>query len=296
MEETAKQYTFEDSLKSIETENFLDRIFYRPIGYRIALLLAKTPVTPNTITIISIFIGVFAGVLLSPQNIWINIAGFALLVIANILDCVDGQLARLTGIKSPIGRILDGLAGNLWFISIYIAIALRLSADFGAAVAWTAATLSGLSNLIQSNIVDYYKTAHLYFISSAKGNEFETVSSIKAKHSAMPRGINKALYVLYVYYSTIQMFITPQLQKLLARLTAEYGKDLPQDIRNSLRANSSRIMPILNIITFNGRSIALLISVLTQIFWIYLAFEIVVLNIVLVIAIRRYEQSCKVFQ
>ena len=139
MEETAKQYTFEDSLKSIETENLLDRIFYRPIGYRIALLLAKTPVTPNTITIISIFIGVFAGVLLSPQNIWINIAGFALLVIANILDCVDGQLARLTGIKSPIGRILDGLAGNLWFISIYIAIALRLSADFGAAVAWTAA-------------------------------------------------------------------------------------------------------------------------------------------------------------
>ena len=39
MEETAKQYTFEDSLKSIETENLLDRIFYRPIGYRIALLL-----------------------------------------------------------------------------------------------------------------------------------------------------------------------------------------------------------------------------------------------------------------
>ena len=112
----------------------------------------------------------------------------------------------------------------------------------------------------------------------------------------MPRGINKAMYVLYVYYSTIQMFITPQLQKLLARLTAEYGKDIPQNIRNSLRANSSRIMPILNLITFNGRSIALLISVLTQIFWIYLAFEIIVLNIVLVIAIRRYEQSCKMFQ
>ena len=89
MEETAKQYTFEDSLKSIETENLLDRIFYRPIGYRIALLLTKTGVTPNTITIISIFIGVFAGILFFPQNIWINIAGFALLVIANILDCVD---------------------------------------------------------------------------------------------------------------------------------------------------------------------------------------------------------------
>jgi len=173
---------------------------------------------------------------------------------------------------------------------------LRLRGVLGPPVAWTAATLSGLSNLIQSNIVDYYKTAHLYFISPKKGSEFETVSSIKAKHNAMPRGLNKALYVLYVYYSTIQIVTTPQLQRLLARLTAEYGKDLPQDIRNSLRANSSHIMPILDIITFNGRSIALLISVLTQIFWIYLAFEIVVLNILLVVAIRRYEQSCKIFQ
>ena len=86
--ERENKKSFESSLKSIETENFLDRIFYRPIGYRIALLLSKTPITPNVVTIISIFVGVFAGILFYYQNIYINLIGFALLVVANILDCV----------------------------------------------------------------------------------------------------------------------------------------------------------------------------------------------------------------
>lgn len=292
MEQTKKK--FEDSLKSIETENFLDRVFYRPIGYRIALLLSRTSVTPNVITIISIFIGVFAGMLLYPQHIWINLFGFVLLVFANILDCVDGQLARLTGIKSKVGRILDGLAGDFWFISIYLSIALRVSGEIDESwVIWLAVSLAGASNFIQAGITDYYKTAHLYFISQKKGEEFDTVERVKAKHAAMPKGINRFLYRLYIYYTTLQTWVTPQLQKMLKRISAKYGEDFPEDIRLFLRKTSLKVMPYLNITTFNGRSIALLVAVLTQNFWIYLLFEIICLNLLLLLAIKKYERYCK---
>ena len=40
MSELDKEY--EASLKSIETENKIDRIFYRPIGFRIARMLRGT--------------------------------------------------------------------------------------------------------------------------------------------------------------------------------------------------------------------------------------------------------------
>ncbi len=292
MEQTKKK--FEDSLKSIETENFLDRVFYRPIGYRIALLLSRTSVTPNVITIISIFIGVFAGMLLYPQHIWINLFGFVLLVFANILDCVDGQLARLTGIKSKVGRILDGLAGDFWFISIYLSIALRVSGEIDENwIVWLAVSLAGASNFIQAGITDYYKTAHLYFISQKKGEEFDTVERVKAKHAAMPKGINRFLYRLYIYYTTLQTWVTPQLQKMLKRISAKYGEDFPEDIRLLLRKTSLKVMPYLNITTFNGRSIALLVAVLTQNFWIYLLFEIICLNLLLLLAIKKYERYCK---
>ena len=112
--------TYEASLKSIETENYLDRVFFRPVGFFIAKRLCKTAVSPNMITIISIFIGSAAGPLFYHTSIFYLIPGMICLIMANILDCVDGQLARLTGKKSKIGRILDGLAGIIWFTLIYV--------------------------------------------------------------------------------------------------------------------------------------------------------------------------------
>ena len=214
-------------------------------------------------------------------------------MVANILDCVDGQLARLTGIKSAAGRILDGLAGDLWFISIYISIALRLSADASHSFTWIIVSLAGVSNLIQANVADFYKTAHLYFISPQKGAEFDTVAGVKAKHAAMPKGISKFLYLLYIYYTMLQAKVTPEMQNVLTRLNEKYGKDIPEDIRLKLRTLSLNMMPLFNITTFNGRSLAMLAGILFQNLWIYLFFEITVLNIVLFIAMNKYERSCK---
>ena len=78
---------------------------------------------------INIYSSQYSSLVMKHDNLSYNICGILLLIFANILDCVDGQLARLTGIKSAIGRILDGFAGDIWFASIYVAFALRLSHD-----------------------------------------------------------------------------------------------------------------------------------------------------------------------
>jgi len=296
MTENTLKPTFESSLKALEIENFFDRIFYRPIGFRIALLLRSTGITPNMITIISIFFGVAAGWLFFFDNIWINICGIALLMFANILDCVDGQLARLTGIKSAVGRILDGIAGDLWFVSIYVFLALRLSAETGnPGLAWTLAALAGASNLVQANIGDYYKTLHLYFISLKRGEEFHSVENVREHLAQMPKGFNRFLYHLYLYYTTLQTKITPQLQKLLSRLYADFGEDFPTEIRQKLRAENLKIMPNINLLNFNWRSIILFISLFAGQVWIYLLWEIIILNIVMIIGIWRHEKMCRNF-
>lgn len=154
-------------------------------------MLRGTGITLNMITVISIFVGAAVGFMFYHDNLTYNICGILLLVFANILDCVDGQLARLTGIKSAIGRILDGFAGDIWFASIYIGFALRLSHDYGTDWFFALAVLSGLSHLVQANITDYYKTLHLYFISKDKGSEFQSLEQVEAKHKEMKYGINK---------------------------------------------------------------------------------------------------------
>lgn len=87
------------TLKSADTEEFLDIIFYRKLGYQVAKFSARHGIRPNTITIISIFWGVLAGHLYYYNHFWINLAGVFSLMIANTLDSADGQLARMTTIK-----------------------------------------------------------------------------------------------------------------------------------------------------------------------------------------------------
>ena len=286
---------YEASLKSIETENVVDRAFYRPIGFRIARMLRGTGITPNMVTVISIFVGAAVGFMFYHDNLVYNICGILLLVFANILDCVDGQLARLTGIKSAIGRILDGFAGDIWFASIYVGFALRLSYEYGTYWFFALAVVSGLSHLVQANITDYYKTLHLYFISKDKGAEFQSLEQVIARHKEMKLGINKTFYFLYRGYTLLQVKATPALQRMLQSLHAKYGDDSPENVRIAFRKQSRELMRYIDLLTFNGRTIVMFIVVLVGEVWVYFLYEIIVLNIVLLLSMRKHEKMCASF-
>lgn len=293
MGELNKEY--EASLKSIETENFVDRIFYRPIGFRIAKALRNTGVTPNMITVISIFVGAAAGFFFYKTDIVYNIIGILFLIMANILDCVDGQLARLTGIKSKIGRILDGFAGDIWFASIYIGFALRLSEQTGCYWFFALAVMSGTSHLFQANITDYYKTLHLYFISKDKGAEFQSIEQIEAQHKQLKYGVAKFFYFLYRWYSLLQVKVTPTLQKMLKQMHSLYGDDIPENIRIEFRKKSKALMKYIDLMTFNGRTIIMFVIVLSGEVYLYYLYEILVLNAVLFFCMKKHEQICASF-
>ena len=101
------------SMKSEDTEEWLDVHFTRPIGLAFALFWHRFGVTPNSITILSIFLGVAAGVMFSFTDTLYNVVGVVLLMLANFCDSTDGQLARLTNQRSMKGRCLDGFAQSI---------------------------------------------------------------------------------------------------------------------------------------------------------------------------------------
>ena len=77
------------SFKSEDTEEWLDVYFTRPIGLVFALFWNKLGVHPNAITILSIFLGIGAGVMFYHTDLWHNIAGVILLMFANCCDSTD---------------------------------------------------------------------------------------------------------------------------------------------------------------------------------------------------------------
>lgn len=95
---------FEASFKSADTEEFLDIYFNRPIGYLWTLLFKRLGVHPNVVTVLSIFLGIGAGIMFYFPDVKHTLIGIFLLIWANHYDSCDGQLARLTG-KKHVGDV-----------------------------------------------------------------------------------------------------------------------------------------------------------------------------------------------
>lgn len=276
---------FKSTLKSLDTEEHIDIYFYRRIGFAEAKLAEKLGITPNAITIASIFIGVAAGICFYPTNLWVNIAGLLLLILANSFDSADGQLARMTKQYSQLGRILDGMAGDFWFISIYVCICLRTNqtmpwfADHSWVV-WTLAVAAGVCHAFQAAMADYYRQMHLQVVNGK--SELEDSSALSEKR-AQARGLQKIIMSLYVGYTHCQEALTANAQKLRRRgpLPAEF------------RQQSLPLMKWANVLTFNWRSITIAVTLLLGFPWVYFACELVLGNIILAYMIARHEAACR---
>lgn len=299
---------YKSSLKSMDTEETLDLMFYRPIGYMWALLCAKVGITPNAITIASIFLGVAGGILFyfgEPQDLWLNYVGMFLLVWANSFDSADGQLARMTKQYSRLGRILDGLSGDFWFVAIYFAICFRVNetSEFfmqhWSGWIWILAILAGGCHAKQAAMADYYRQFHLYFLKGKEGSELDSVDQLDKDFAAVPwKGHfwKKVTMMFYRNYTANQEVMTPSMQTLRRKLKKLFGDDIvPDQFRNDFRLKSKPLMKYTNMLSFNTRVIALFISIIVRMPWLYFAFELTVLNLMLVYMILRHESICRIF-
>lgn len=296
MSNEAQNAGLQGTLKSADTEEWIDLLFYRPIGYRWALLFQKLGVTPNAITIASIFLGVAAGILFYYNDLLLNVVGMCLLVWANMYDSADGQLARMTGQKSELGRILDGVSGDFWFITIYVALCLRLTPEWGYWI-WILAAVAGFCHSKQAAMADYYRNIHLFFLKGKSGSELDNSAQQREIFQSLTwKGnlVRKTFLWFYTNYTRSQEQMSPAFQRFFAALRAKHGETSPQEIRTRFRMGSLPLMKYTNILSFNTRVAVLFISLLINMPWIYFVFELTVLNILLVYMVCKHESLSKV--
>ena len=287
---------YEASLKSKDTEEWIDLLFYRPVGFRWALFFRRLGVSPNAVTIASIFLGIAAGVLFYFPSLPLNMLGMLLLVWANSYDSADGQLARLTGQKSEIGRILDGLSGDIWFFAIYLAICLRLYPTWSLWI-FLVAAVAGYCHSKQAAMADYYRNIHLFFLLGKQGSELDNARQQAEKYRSMhwkDGFLQKLFQYFYKNYTANQEKMTPCFQRFFQAMKARYGDGVaPEGIRMQFREESLPLMPITNILSFNTRAFALFISLLIGMPWLYFVFELTVMNVLFIYMVWRHETVCK---
>lgn len=292
-----EKMTIELTLKSSDTEEWWDIIFTRPLGFYLALFYKNLHITPNQVTLVSIIFGVLAGSCFYFTDLSINVIGMLLLVIANLHDSADGQLARMTNNKTKLGRILDGLAGNIWFITIYIAICLRMTAQ-GYPEIWILAAFSGACHAIQATMADYYRNIHLLFINGKTGSEVDNSEELTKEFESLSwkkNSFQKLMLRFYINYTKQQEFFSKNLQILLCLIRTTYNNGIPQWLSAEFREKDKGLMKYTNILTFNTRMFVLFFCLFINKPQIYFLFEIIIMNIILAYLIISQEKISKHF-
>jgi len=94
-------------------------VFASKAAIRIVYIIKNSGITPNQVTIISFLVGVAAAACFGSGARPMLIAGAILLQLSLVLDCVDGQLARLKNQSSEKGAWLDLATDIIKVFSVY---------------------------------------------------------------------------------------------------------------------------------------------------------------------------------
>jgi len=152
--QTAENKLF-TSLKG-EAEGFVDRYFNRKLSRWCTRLFLAVGLSPNSVTVLATAIGFISAAVFGLGTYGAGIMAALLFQLAAIIDCSDGEVARLTFTESPFGAWLDLAMDNIVHMAIFAGIAAGLYVTHvGQDQAWlflllgaTAVTGNGMSFLL----------------------------------------------------------------------------------------------------------------------------------------------------
>lgn len=104
------------------TDGFFAYWFDRRISTAISRHLVRTSVTPNQISVLTLFPALAGALLIAQSDTLISGLGAFLFWISTILDGCDGEVARLKYLESAKGARLDLLIDNIGLVALFLGI------------------------------------------------------------------------------------------------------------------------------------------------------------------------------
>jgi phosphatidylglycerophosphate synthase len=108
------------------TDGLVDKHFNRPVGRWLSKILVHTSVSPNQISVAATLLGLASAWFFAQGKYWAALWGAILLQVSAIVDCVDGDLARVMFKESSVGKWLDIVGDQVVHLSVFVSIGIGL--------------------------------------------------------------------------------------------------------------------------------------------------------------------------
>ena len=286
------------SRKSNDTESPFDRFVHDPVALVFSRIFIRLGIHPNVVTLMSMGFGVTGAAFFAVRDWRFNLIGVLLQVFAAVLDCCDGQVARLTGKTSRLGRVLDGAVDTVNFAAVYLALGIRMMGEpipftqtnWGFWI-WPIILLaSAVCHAGQCRMADYYRIVHLQFLEPETAAGFPSAADLRAEAGtpdpARPR--YETLFLrFYAAYTAQQERSSPRLQRLLNAIRSKGS--LPLEVADAYLAESRKIIQTTNLLTYNLRAYTLYILLLLGWHVWFFPFLMIGLEGLKLFMVHRYE-------
>lgn len=260
-----------------EIESASNRLVIHPVSRALATVLARTPVTPNQVSVSSVAVsGAGAWIYLTVAWPWNALAGLAFQYLWHVLDGADGDLARRTGRASPVGELVDGVCDHLSQVLVYVALALMAQRTIGG-WAWVLASTAGAAHFVQANAYETGRKAYRHFVYGA------------AWMRQTGAGEGRAGAALAKVYLTVSRWMSPG-EGLAER--AMQGAD--GHARQHYREIFAPLVKASGLLSSNTRTLAAFVAVLATWPAGFFVFELTALNLALaVFAVWRWRANLR---
>ena len=243
-------------LRPRELEDTLNHRLYHPLAWQLARMLARTPLTPNQVSVIGGLTVVSAGIAyISPlwdAEAWPFSAALGMLLHMawHVIDGADGDLARMTGRTSPRGEMVDGLCDYASHFVLYLLLGAFLAPGLGG-WAWAIVWSVGLAHAVQSTHVEAQRRFYLYWV---YGKPW--------LNNARPDGHGPFAWLVALYLR-VALGSTPSALAIDGKITAAAGDPgRLERLRAMIRDEMPLLLRLEKLLGPNSRAIALGLSML----------------------------------
>ena len=263
----------------------INSVLYRPLGFPLVLLGKKLKLTPNfftTLSLISILISAF----FYSQNMiyWAAV----LLFIKQILDCVDGSLARLTNQFSKFGGLYDFIGDVIGFIVMTLCMGYAMSTSENNSIYYLYYILMAISIAIGTLLFNAAKTQYLNNLSGKKDLVKKSPQKSSSKLITLLRKLINMPVDLFQYLTKFPDISSPMYSSIDRHYLSKIEK---VDVFEKYFA------PLMNLWSFiaGGASITLivLITLLDRVNLIFIVLPISIFSMIVLLSLIQRQVSKK---
>ncbi len=285
-------FSYEKSLKTNADNSFLNlQQFLFITSKQITRLLYYTPVTPHFVILLSLVFGITASYLIIQEDKLLVIIGAVLLFYKNVLDKVDGSLARAKGLDSRRGRFYDSIADFIVTLTSFTAISYKLYIEFNHPVIFVIGFTAMICSMLQCSYFIFYQVSFIKYTGKNTVNRLiESVTDEDIRQQdKWTTFLQRIFMLIYGWQDMLFAALDNFLYKKLDMITPAANK---KELNRTWYCNKP-FLTLASSLSIGTHIFLICLAAVFNMFWHYFIVNLICMNLLLILSIIYHYYSAK---